>query len=237
MNRSSLIRMAVNSVLCDGFETKTAGGAGGTGEATTQDRLQSVRQVANLADAEAAIKQIHGDISAFVTRAAGEMSEQGRVSRETAAAMTKASEELEIARKRLDTLEAKYDRQGEGQAAAQSLGKIFIGNEGYTSMQKNKSQMRSRVDVKSLLGNMETRAIVNATGQNQPLVPQMNVPGVFTPVTRRLTIRDLIPVGRTSSNLVQYVKELLYTNNAGPQTSGSPTLGAENATKPESRRW
>jgi HK97 family phage major capsid protein len=51
---------------------------------------------------------------------------------------------------------------------------------------------------------------------------------------RRLRIRQLIPTGQTTSNLVQYVKELVFTNNAGPQAGGSPTVAAENTLKNES---
>jgi HK97 family phage major capsid protein len=74
-------------------------------------------------------------------------------------------------------------------------------------------------------------AIVNATGQNQPLVQDMRVPGIINNPDRRFTIRDALPVGRTSSNLVQFTRELVFTNNAGPQYA-SPAR--ENVTKPES---
>ncbi len=229
--KRTLLNLAVHSALRDAFERKDTSGAGGS--ANTADRNTSVRQVKDIAEAETAIRALHGDLTAFITRAAGEMTEQGRVSKETSQAVATINAALDAAAKRLDGLEAKYDRQGEGQVAPQSMGRIFIENDSYKSMISTKGK-RARVEVKSLLGNMETRAVVNATGQNQPLVPDMRVPGVITPVQRRLTIRDLIPAGRTSSNLVQFVQELLFTNNAGPQVSGSPTAASENATKPES---
>lgn len=230
-HRRTLLNIAVHSALFDAFERKDTSGAGGN--AGTMDRLNSIRQVTSLAEAEAAIKSIHTDINTFVGKAAGEMAEQGRVSKETTAAVTAAMQSLDAATKRLDAIEAKYNRQPEGAAPAQTLGRIFIENDQYKSMVTTKGK-RARIEVKTLLGNMETRAVVNASGQNQPLVPDMRVPGIITPIQRRLTIRDLLPVGRTSSNLVQFVQELLFTNNAGPQVSGSPTVGAENATKPES---
>ena len=46
-------------------------------------------------------------------------------------------------------------------------------------------------------------------------------------------MRDLLPVGRTSSNLIEFAKENVFTNNAGPTISGSPEQ-VENVTKPES---
>lgn len=73
-------------------------------------------------------------------------------------------------------------------------------------------------------------SIINATGQNQPLVPDMRVPGIVTAANRRLTIRDLIPNLRTSSNLVQFAYENVFTNNAALQfNSPDETEGATKA--------
>jgi HK97 family phage major capsid protein len=74
-------------------------------------------------------------------------------------------------------------------------------------------------------------AIINATGQNQPLVQADRVAGIITNPNRVMTIRDLLPVGVTSSNLIEFTKENVFTNSAAPQYS-SPAF--ENVTKPES---
>jgi HK97 family phage major capsid protein len=59
--------------------------------------------------------------------------------------------------------------------------------------------------------------------------------GIVATPNRILHMRDLLPVGRTSSNLIEFAKENVFTNNAGPQiSSGSPTTGVENVAKPES---
>lgn len=57
------------------------------------------------------------------------------------------------------------------------------------------------------------------------VAPDMR-PGVIPGTERRLTVRDLITPGQTGSNMIQYVKETGFTNNAAPVTEG--------ATKPES---
>lgn len=69
---------------------------------------------------------------------------------------------------------------------------------------------------------LQKTQIVNATGQNQPLVPDQRVPGIITPAQRRFYIRDLLPQARTTSNLIQFTTEASYTNNAAPQGGGSP---------------
>ncbi|EFN5317577.1 phage major capsid protein, partial [Escherichia coli] len=54
----------------------------------------------------------------------------------------------------------------------------------------------------------------------------MQIPGIIMPGLRRLTIRDLLAQGRTSSNALEYVREEVFTNNAD--------VVAEKALKPES---
>lgn len=235
MNRS-VFRVVHNAMLLDAFQRKDRGGGGGDGgNATTLDRIASALQVKNLADAESALKEIAKALGEFVQKAQGELAQGTTLSTETKTALTALMKQHEEAIERIGGLEAKYNRQPNGGEAdtAKGLGFDFIESEEYKAIATGKTK-RARIEVKSILGNMHTRAIVNATGQNQPLVPDMRVPGVITPALRRLTIRDLLPVGRTSSNLVQYVSENVFTNNAGPQTSGSPSLPSENATKNES---
>ena len=43
------------------------------------------------------------------------------------------------------------------------------------------------------IGSFHKTQIVNATGQNQPLVPDQRVPGLIVPAEQRLYIRDLLP--------------------------------------------
>lgn len=231
----SVFRMTALLALCDTFERKNgaAGGGGGDGEATTLDRIANIRQVQNIAEAEAALKDIGTALSTFIKKAQGQVAETGRVSTETANAVLALTKSYNEIGDRLGALEAKYNRQGEGAPVIRGPGAQFIDLDEYKGMASARTK-RARLEVKTLLGNMETRSIVNATGQNQPLVPDMRVPGIIMPGQRRLTIRDLLPVGRTQSNLVQYVSENVFTNNAGPQVSGSPTVAAEGGTKNES---
>jgi HK97 family phage major capsid protein len=76
-------------------------------------------------------------------------------------------------------------------------------------------------------------AIVNATGQNQPLVPAQRGPRIVSAPERALTIRDLFTSVEVSSNLIEFCKENSFTNNAGPQYDASPG-STEGALKPES---
>lgn len=93
-----------------------------------------------------------------------------------------------------------------------------------------KSNKMDPVNVKSF---HEKTGIINATGQNQPLVPSQRLAGVIVPAEQRLYIRDLIPQAVTSSNLIEYASESAFTNSAGPQYDSSPG-STEGARKPES---
>ena len=72
------------------------------------------------------------------------------------------------------------------------------------------------------IGSFHKTQIVNATGQNQPLVPDQRVPGIITPAQQRLYMRDIIPAARASSNLIQYATEASFTSAARPQGDASP---------------
>ena len=98
-------------------------------------------------------------------------------------------------------------------------------------------------EIKDLTSTFRGRAVVKLQGERADitsgnstvgsgrsagtsLVPGHRVPGIVTPFERRLTIRDLVTVARTSSGSVEWVKETGFTNNARPVT--------ETTTKPKS---
>lgn len=77
--------------------------------------------------------------------------------------------------------------------------------------------------------------IINATGQNQPLVASDRAESrgiVFSP-QQRLTIRGLFAAVPTASNLIERASEATYTSNARPQGDVSPG-GIEGELKAES---
>jgi HK97 family phage major capsid protein len=83
------------------------------------------------------------------------------------------------------------------------------------------------------VGSFHKTAIVNATGQNQPLVAPQRA-GMFAPLQQRLTIRNILTQLPTNSNLIEFVKESSSTNNAAPQGKGSSPQVYENVAKAES---
>jgi hypothetical protein len=171
----------------------------------------------------------HKSLKTFIEKANGEIATTGKVATETTNAMKTLSESLNGLGTRLDKIEAKANRFGAEADVRKSTGEQFTALDDFKNIVSG-TISKLRMDIKGL----DIKAITNATGQNQPLVPDMRLPGVQILPNRILTIRDLLPVGRTSSNLVQYAKENVFTNNAGPQAGNSPTAAGENLVKNES---
>lgn len=112
--------------------------------------------------------------------------------------------------------------------AGKTAGQIVAESPEFAAMLKSKEFKMGPVAI-------NRKTIVNATGASQPLVPADRLGGIIMPAEMRLTIRDLLPQIRTSSNLVEFCQELVYTNSAAPQYDNtSPTAYAEGAVKAQS---
>jgi HK97 family phage major capsid protein len=156
-------------------------------------------------------------------KANGEIAAVKSVENETKSAMEKlAAKAGELTDKCLELERKMTAGKEDGQQAQQSFGEQFVKSESFLAMAAGRSKF-ARLELKT--------AIINATGQNQPLVAADRIPGIVNNPNRILTIRDALPVGRTSSNLVEFTKENVFTNSAAAQYA-SPAR--ENVTKPES---
>jgi HK97 family phage major capsid protein len=72
----------------------------------------------------------------------------------------------------------------------------------------------------------QTKTITSISGSAGTGINEDRLAGVIEEPLRRLFVRDLLDKGRTNSNAVEWVQELLYTNNARSVSEG--------ALKPES---
>jgi HK97 family phage major capsid protein len=80
-----------------------------------------------------------------------------------------------------------------------------------------KAHKRSRIEVKNtILG--ESGSPANPT---RILNPADRLPGVVPGAFRALNILDVIPTGRTSSNLIEYTRDSAWTNNAAEAAEGT----------------
>lgn len=172
---------------------------------------------------EARIVEKYDEVKDAVETAAGQIKENGDSTQEAKAAIEAVTKQYDELYDRMQEVE-QNGVKGSDADEAFNIGKAFLEDEQFVAFKEGRSG-RARMEVKT--------AIVNATGQNQPLVPSDRLAGIATTPNRNLTIRDVLPSSATDSNLVEFTRESAFTNNAGPQIANSPEE-YENVTKPES---
>lgn len=187
-----------------------------------QQKLDSMENVVELKNIEKLIVDKFDKIDANYKSANQQILEIGKVNEATKGEIEKLTKEYDELFERLQTVEQKNASVSE--AEDYNLGAEFIKSDAFKDFAEGRTG-RARMEVKT--------AIINATGQNQPLVPADRLGGIYTTPNRILTIRDILPSSTTNSNLVEFTREASFTNNAGPTVSGSPEQ-YENVTKPES---
>lgn len=192
----------------------------------TYESNMTEEQAKNVVDLKAVEKVLmtkFDEIEKTMETMDGQMKESGSVSTEVKSQVDKLAEEYNSLHDKIQELEQKGIKLHE-ESKDFDLGGEFIKSEQFKDLSEGRTG-RARMEFKT--------AIINATGQNQPLVPADRLGGFQTTPNRMLTIRDILPASATNSNLIEFVRENVFTNNAGPQVGGSPEA-FENVTKPES---
>ncbi len=180
-------------------------------------------QLFDLKKVEKALMEKFDGVQDAITKANDEIKLSGETSVETKATIDKLTEDYNGLYDRIHEIE-QSGITTKDEDVPYDVGAEFIKSDQFKDVQEGRSG-RARLEVKA--------AIINATGASQPLVPADRLAGFNTTPNRNLTIRDVLPSSNTSSNLVEFVRENVFTNSAGPQVSGSPEA-FENVTKPES---
>jgi len=189
--------------------------------------MEHVDQVLDLKAVEAQMLDTHKTLEGFIAKSNQEIAATGKASAETKAAVDKLSEQAIEIGDRLAELEQKQSARFESEPEAKTPGDMLTESDEFKTMMQYK-RGGARVEFKT--------AIVNATpAMTTPLVAGHRLGGIVTEPNRALRIRDVMQVGRTTSNLIFFAKENVYTNAAAVVRSAtSPIVAAENVTKPES---
>ena len=143
----------------------------------------------------------------------------------------------ELKQRTLDVEQKLAKKPGPDESEIKSLGQIVAESEEFKAAKKHWNTTKGMDAVQ--VGSFHKSFIGNAALDNsQPLVSRLRLPGMITPGLRRMTIRDLLPQTQVETNLIEFAKETLFTNNAGPQGGGvSPSGGGapgEGEIKPQS---
>lgn len=123
-------------------------------------------------------------------------------------------------------------KQGELQARMQAAEQALVNHQKPQDKESPKSAGQMVVNSEEMQGinssfrgsrrvGVPRSAITSVDTSGGALVTPERRFGVTAAPERRLTIRDLIAPGSTSSNSVEFVKETGFTNNAGPVSEGA----------------
>jgi HK97 family phage major capsid protein len=182
--------------------------------------------VKDLAVIDEKIVKTQNLLEEYIKKADGKLDAGGVAMVEAKGAIDKLSAQLITLTDRATDLEQKLNEsmQGGAEYKGVDIGKICVESAEFKEFAEGKRDKAS-ISVKT--------AIINATGASQPLVQADRQAGIITAPNRVLRMRDVIAPGSTTSNMIEFAKENVFTNNAGPTISGSPEQ-VENVTKPES---
>ena len=175
--------------------------------------------MSELAQVQKAIETAQTRMTELFDAQKKEIEATGAVSKQLQTDLTTVQEELKSAGTRLFDIESKLaggnldNPENKKSFAAQAAEDLKKGWNGSNT---------GKVDVKSF-----SKALGSGAASAGALVQSQQLPGILMPGLRRLTIRDLLAQGRTSSNAIEYVRENVFTNSAAPV--------AEGALKPESQ--
>lgn len=183
--------------------------------------LAEVRKA--IAEVSNQLKTRDTEISTNWKKAEDEIKNLGKITDETKLALGKAADEGIKVQGRLLDLEQKFAALKElpDRKDFVSVGQKVANDEAVKTFVKN---VRPKGHVRVVM-NTITSLDSGDGGAGDLIVPQ-RIPGIVELKFRKLTVRDLLPVGRTASNSLEFVQETGFTNAAAPV--------AEGALKPES---
>ncbi len=143
---------------------------------------------------------------------------------ETKASIDKLLTEKNELKANLDDLAQKYARgETQGAKTGKSLGNMVIEDDAVKNFMTNKPRGSVQFKVNAAITSLTT----DADGSAGDLVEAQRVAGIVGIPDRRMTVRDLLLPGTTSSNAIEYVRETGFTNAAAIQAT-------EGTNKPES---
>lgn len=115
-----------------------------------------------------------------------------------------------------------------GKAEAKSIGAFITESNEFKAFSSG-AQSRMRIDVTQGFrpqANTITGQSGSPASNSDTVVAPNRLAGIIGGAFRALRVRDVIPAGSTTSNLIEFTRELAYTNDAAET--------AEGATRPES---
>lgn len=161
---------------------------------------------------QASLSSISDDLKAYSDKSAAELKRHGEMSAETRAKVDELLTTQGELNARLQAAEQALAEgpRGGGYGAPKSMGQLVVESEEFANMAERIAKAKGSFSVPVQAAITTTQA----DDTNGYPVEPTRVPGIIEAAERRLTIRDLLSWGRTSSNAIEYVEETGFTNSA-----------------------
>lgn len=170
------------------------------------------------------LKTQHAEVQEWTQKASDSIKATGKIADDVKAGLEKAAKEGEVLAAKFGELEqlvAQLKCKDDSPKQRQSVGRQVIEDDKFKQWLKDGGdKSRIRVGVKAIT------SLTSGAGAAGDLIDPQRNPDIVRQPDRAMTIRDLLSVGRTTSNAIEYVQETGFTNAAAPV--------AEGALKPES---
>ncbi len=228
----SVLIVGAAGLLVDPGQIRTHGGMRAQfGKVGSEDDIE-----AQYKQTQADLKTVGDQLKAHAEQSEKDIQAHREMSEETKAKVDKLltaqgalQEQLAAAEQKLAGLE---DLGGGGSVAAQTGGQLLAAHieehEEARAFLASPTQGRTmRVDVPR---NAFQAALTDTSGGGSSLTYPADNLGLVQPLQRRLTIRDLLMPGRTSSPAIFFPRESGFTNNAGIQSSQGGLKGKSEIT-------
>lgn len=171
---------------------------------------------------QAALEQHEANLTKALDKYEGQVKEAGKATVETKAEVQKLSEKHEALCTKFTELQQKVlAPKGVETTENKSIGRTLVESDQFKAFVSG-SINRLRIEVKNTIIGEGGSPV----GPIDTLVPVDRLPGIVPGAFRELRVADVIPRGVTGSNMVEYTRELAFTNAAAETLEG--------ASKPES---
>lgn len=177
---------------------------------------QSEELKKSIADILAKLKSRDEEHATVMKQLQGDVTNHGKAqegTKDAIATLTKTGQELQG---RLHELEQTVKKSAETPARALSIGEQFTVDPEFAKFGKNAKSTGYRGSHR-----FATKTITSISGSAGQGIYSDRLPGVIEEPLRPLSIRQLLDVGSTESNLIEWVRELAFTNNADMVSEGT----------------
>lgn len=159
--------------------------------------------------------KVNDQIKTFAEQAEKEIKTHAKMSEDTKASVDKlliSQGELQARLQSAEQIINKFEQGAASKAAPQSLGQYVAQHD----------------SVKAFAGRGSVTVPISAAVTSGDIVAPNRVGGIVMPGQRQVFVRDLLAQGMTTSNSVEFVRELSFTNNAAP-VSENPSSAKPNS--------